>query len=252
MARACVFCGGSPVTQEHGLPRWMAGLFTDDIVDFSRTIQFGGQEPEVRPWRGRPFSTKVGAACASCNNGWMSQLESEVAPILTPLIRGQGARLDVVQQHLLATWAVKTMLMLRLIAGDEDASELDEDAYRWLMQQRSAPSGEQAWIAHYAADGDAQWPITFHYLAAGVAPPGFTEQPTPNAHCASFAVGHVAFALAGNRLENGPIAVQRNPPSTWRALWPVTGDAVDFPPPDSLAGNSEMQTFATPAEWRAP
>jgi hypothetical protein len=228
----------------------VAAQFTDEVVDFSRTIAYPGADPQVRPWRGRPFSATVRAVCGSCNNGWMSGLETQARPVLSALMRNAHCRLDAVEQHLVATWAVKTMLMLRLIEGDDDDRELDADMYRHLMQHGSPPPGEHVWVGSYAGEG--QWPMTFHYLAAGIAPPGGSEPEHPNAYCASFAVGHLAVAVAGNRLAEGPVAVQRNPLDTWRLLWPALGECVEFPPPAALAGDSQMYAFALPLEWRAP
>jgi hypothetical protein len=94
--------------------------------------------------------------------------------------------------------------------------------------------------------------MTFHYLAAGIAPPGGSAPEHPNANCASFAVGHLAVAVVGNRLAEGHVAVQRNPLDAWRWFWPALGESVVFPPPTALAGDSEMYTFALPLEWRAP
>jgi hypothetical protein len=250
MARRCVFCHGEPVNQEHALPRWLARLFSDEIVDFERTLQLGNAEPEVRPWRGRPFSATVGGPCASCNNGWMSDLEVQAAPLLTPLIRNQDAQLDAGEQHVIATWAIKTMLMLRLIAADDDDRELDDDIYGWIQRTRSPPPAEQIWIASYA--GEDQWPMSFHYFGAYIRPPGEADGFQPNAHCASFAVGHLAFGLAGHRLADGPAAVPSLPSAAVRPIWPAYGDAVEFPPPLALASDGELRSLATPGQWEGP
>lgn len=71
------------------------------------------------------------------------------------------------------------------------------------------PPAEQVWLASY--EGEGQWPMTFHYYAVQLAPPGDPKPAQPNAHGASFAVGHVAFGLAGYRIENGPVAVPQLP-----------------------------------------
>ncbi|MEA2442522.1 MAG: hypothetical protein QOH76_3946 [Thermoleophilaceae bacterium] len=248
MARRCVFCGGDPVNQEHALPRWASRLFTDEVVDFARTIQYRDSEAEVRPWRGRPFSATVGGPCIACNGGWMSDLEQQVAPILTPLIRGGAGTLDPVAQHLVATWAVKTMLMLRLVVSDRDDAELDPGMYRWLRDHRAPPPAEQVWVSTYAGEG--QWPISFHYYAITIARPDepFPEQPT--GHGAALSVGHLAFGLAGHRLADGPAATPSLPAQTLRPLWPAYGAAVELPTAETLAGDSEMRSLATPAEWR--
>lgn len=94
-----MFCGGTPVSQEHLLPRWLSEHFTDDIVDFHLTIELDGSDPEVRPWSGRPFSTTVGGPCRSCNNGWMSDLERRARPLLARMIRGERVTLGVLDVH---------------------------------------------------------------------------------------------------------------------------------------------------------
>lgn len=222
-------------------------MFSDEVVDFERTFQYGEGEPTVRPWRGRPFSATVGGPCVSCNGGWMSELEGAAAPLLRPLVRNQDARLDAVQQHLVATWAIKTMLMLRLIAADDDDRELDVDVYAWIHRNGSPPPAEQVWIASYAGEG--QWPMTFHYYGAAISRPDGPQPYEPNGHCASFAVGHLAFGFAGHRLNDGPTAVPSLPADTVRRIWPAYGDSVEFPPPAALAGASEMRSLATPKEW---
>jgi hypothetical protein len=250
MSRTCVFCGGTPVNKEHALPRWLGRLFTDVVVEFSRTFEYSGAEREVRAWRGQPFSARVGGPCVACNSGWMSALEQEARPLLIPLVRNHDVQLNAVGQHVVATWAVKTMLMLRLVAADDDDRELDLDVYGWIHRTRSPPPAEQVWIASYAGEG--QWPATFHYYGAAIGRPGGAQPQEPNAHCASFAVGHLAFGFAGHRLKDGPMAVPTLPPDTIRQLWPAFGPTIDFPPPAALAGDSEMLRLATPGEWVGP
>ena len=246
MPRLCVFCEGQAGNQEHALPRWLAKLFTDDVVDFSQRIH-DGSEPRGRLWRGRPFSATVGTVCRACNNGWMSDLENASAPILKPLVRGEETTLTSAEQHQVATWAVKTMLMLRLVSWDGDSQELAPDTYSWLRRFGTPPPAEQVWLASYAGEG--QWPMTFHYYAAGVAPLGETRPTALNAHCSAFAIGHLALGLAGSRLREAPPAVPSLPPDTWRPMWPAYGETIAFPPPSILAGDDEMRSLAEPSRW---
>ena len=55
--------------------------------------------------------------CVTCNNRWLAVLENDVQPVLAPLIRGEERTLAPREQQLLATWAVKTTLMLDLWTG---------------------------------------------------------------------------------------------------------------------------------------
>jgi hypothetical protein len=79
----------------------------------------------VKVYRG---TTYVGAAetlaivfcevCTKCNTGWMERLESAARPVLEPVLLGAAPGTSRVlnpdQQAILATWAVKTSLLLTL------------------------------------------------------------------------------------------------------------------------------------------
>jgi hypothetical protein len=249
VARSCVFCGGTPVSQEHVFPDWLAQFFTDDVVDFEALVQDADAAEQRRPWKGRPFSAKVGGPCEGCNNGWMSDLEAQAAPLLKPLVQGGEVTLAPSAQLLLATWAVKTMLMAVLVTAN-DARDWLADAYHWLVEHRNPPPAEQVWAARYAGEG--QWPATLHFYAVCLAHEGETPPPRPNAHSASFAVGHLAFGLAGHTLKDGPVAVQRVASDSVRTLWPTFGESLELPPPATLAGDDEIRALGLPLEWRAP
>jgi hypothetical protein len=246
VARVCVFCGDTPVDQEHVFPQWLGRLFTDDVVDFRATVDLRDQPATTRAWKGRPFSTTVGGPCRGCNSGWMSELESRAAPLLRPMVRNFDQRLDAPAQHLLATWAVKTMLMLRLVVSTS-SEELAADSYSWLYQQQSPLPGEHVWVASYAGEG--QWPAAFNYWGIGIARPG-ADFTGPNAHCCSLAIGHLAFGLAGHALEGtSPEPVSQLPPDACARIWPTDGAEVDFPCLSQLAGDDELRTLALPREW---
>ncbi len=56
--------------------------------------------------------------CTGCNNGWMETLESVTRSILEPMLLGAAPGssrvLNPDHQAVLATWAVKTALLLTL------------------------------------------------------------------------------------------------------------------------------------------
>jgi hypothetical protein len=94
--------------------------------------------------------------------------------------------------------------------------------------------------------------MTSHYFAVQLAPPGHPKPERPNAHVASFAVGHAAFGLAGHRIDNGPAAVPQLPPDTVLPIWPTYGADVRYPPARILAGDAEMQSLTVPHDWVDP
>ena len=55
------------------------------------------------------------AICEDCNSVWLSSLERRVKPLLAPMAVGaQPTTLSPGSQLLIATWAVKTVLLLEL------------------------------------------------------------------------------------------------------------------------------------------
>jgi hypothetical protein len=53
----------------------------------------------------------VNVVCGPCNNGWMSQLETEARPYIIDLLTGFGT-LDADGLQVLGRWAVKTAMMI--------------------------------------------------------------------------------------------------------------------------------------------
>ncbi|MER3424998.1 MAG: hypothetical protein C4293_18980 [Nitrospiraceae bacterium] len=51
---------------------------------------------------------KVGNVCATCNNGWMSRLEDDLKPILTPMIIGNSISLTLGANLLGSTFQATT------------------------------------------------------------------------------------------------------------------------------------------------
>ncbi len=79
-----------------------------------------------------------GHICKKCNCGWMSELEGQTAPVLTPLISGKRSlfELSVDESLLISRWAVKTALVLSSVTMDTSVRDL------WgLRQLRDAPEG---------------------------------------------------------------------------------------------------------------
>jgi hypothetical protein len=81
--------------------------------------------------------------CINCNNGWMESLERDASPVLGPLLLGAapGASrvLDPDQQAILATWSVKTSLLLALSKfRGQDYGWIPVSTLRWLYRRHDA------------------------------------------------------------------------------------------------------------------
>lgn len=131
--RTCVFCSDphAPLTEEHLFADWVSKSFGD----IGSLIELRNAEGEIAfSWKGTAFQDVLKIVCdKNCNNGWMSDLENKVSPILGPMME----TLTTSQQANLASWAVKTVLV---------ADHLDR-------LNRFVPDSEyQAWSGIYGLD----------------------------------------------------------------------------------------------------
>lgn len=101
------------------------------------------------------FDVIVRDICTTCNNGWMSQLEEQVKPILTPMLRDQPRTLTAPEQHLLATWATKTALTMQgaNIGGERFTPAAD---YHWFHDRRVPLPNAHIWLCY---GGQGNWPL---------------------------------------------------------------------------------------------
>lgn len=156
----CVFCGRPGVTKEHVWPRWLHGLLPHDPRPPShfRFHAKGGSRDGLavnynRTKQGNPIAFKVRAVCQKhCNSGWMSTLEQQARPILTPLIRGEAAQLGREEQLILAAWIAKTAMMFEHSERRDVVSTLEQRQF--LMTQTQPPYGWTIWIGKY---GGINW-----------------------------------------------------------------------------------------------
>ncbi|WP_433261548.1 hypothetical protein ACQPZF_27120 [Actinosynnema sp. CS-041913] len=176
----------------------------------------------LREWHAFGLGITVKAVCASCNNGWMSELESSAQAVLAPLILGQDRAVTTVQCKLIVRWFLKTMLMLELAGA---------------RAQRVAPVEQEAWVRDDAAptEGVTVWVGAARDLS-GVATAGrgatvrVGEDVVGDGWFFVIILGRLVLAAFG-----GPPGYKRpslSPPltSALTRLWPAPPLLVPFPP----------------------
>lgn len=244
----CIFCDASgPMSHEHVFPAWMRELFPEmDQVDYQRRLENlmeGGPAEEDR-WTAGVFTQTVRDVCEGCNNGWMSDLEAAAKPLLSGPMTDQPRSYSIIEQHEVATWAVKTVLVaVRAAPGSQEIAP--PEMHREFARRRSPLPNSIVWIGRY--DGEGEWPTTFKLHGAGYEPRDHPEgeHPIKGFH-AVFAVGHLALCVFG--IPDGP-RVDGYSNRKRRLIWPnVDGDVV-WPPPDSM---SETDLKAESAELPGP
>lgn len=147
MKKTCIFCDGRVNSKEDILPRWVLRLLKkscDERVPM-RAQRYQGLP---REWMTTDSALKVGNVCQECNNGWMSRLEAQVKPILSPMILGTPVVLTVSQQERVTAWLTKCAMMFdSMDKGEVFYDVLDRQHFR----KNIAPySDTAAWLGHYA------------------------------------------------------------------------------------------------------
>jgi len=197
MARACIFCGGTPLTKEHLWPNWLRRKI--QVAPFPHRLkqEIDGTASRDVSFEHPPFDQQVRAVCASCNNGWMAQVEGRAKLLLEPLLGFSGRSLHRRQQRELATWALMKAIVFDQLHPGEQAVLAEHR--QTLFDDRQPPrEGLWIWLATYNAEQVAH----YAYQGLKLTPPGITEEPEdPTVYTVTFTVGPVAVQLAGTNVD---------------------------------------------------
>jgi hypothetical protein len=226
-----MWCGGTPLTVEHLIPRWVSRLLetlspSEDGYDTKLVVSDGSDQETRFSFEAALLEIPVRAVCTACNSGWMNTLENQVRPILTPLITGARHRVSVQDLVTLAHWSSKTVVLVEHVArGAVVLSPSDLDTIRL---RGVAPFGYHMRLA-YVHDPSLV-PAELLFSTSGASLVGETDSNEGvNAFAVTLSLGHVAICVHG-----GP-GVDR--PSRWKdgshhplMLWPPTPTGVSWPP----------------------
>jgi hypothetical protein len=222
----CAFCLETDLSDEHIWPRWMSQLLSSD--GFAIASRHG-------PRRRRSIDLTA-RVCRTCNNRWLAVLEHDVKPLLGSLVQGRDQSLLPSGQRLLATWAVKTALMLDL-SGDRPL--IPTGFYHDLRLQRSPLPSHIVWIGAYRDSTHAAW-ARHNGLHIGISP----DEP-PNAFATTFTAFRVVFQIFGHFTRGkAHLEDRRLVAAALAPIWPPTGRPVDWPPRGLAFGDQALLELA--------
>jgi hypothetical protein len=186
----CLFCGNtaSP-SREHVIPRW---------VNKALGVQTVVEERRGTVRRLDALGVVLPQVCVQCNTGWMHELEQRTAPVLRPMLLGAAlpVLLDPAQQSTLATWAVKTSLLLTCRKFKTHfGGWIPSDNLRWLhLHGRSdlPPPGARVWLGGIRPRDSTRSRNLSASVQAGCM---LDRAANPVAHFGTFSLGHVLFQV---------------------------------------------------------
>jgi hypothetical protein len=234
----CAFCDSEGEgSVEHVVPLWLGDVLLRSQPPTARapggkrmTHRFTPASDNAEPllWHTDGPSFRTRAICRHCNNGWLSDLESAVAPLLTRLVCGEPASLATDQQALLSAWSYKTVLLLQLIRPRAIRS-IPAARFHEFFSLRRPPSDSRLWLG--ASEGASALHETSTELVLA------NPRHRVPGYFTALALGRLLILCAG-RLRPGPEQLRVGSDSDPRAahqVWPASLRAVPWPPPEPLS-----------------
>jgi len=246
--QGCLFCGGRPLTREHGVPEWLLRaigfLYGERGKGKYRergTIELWSGDAETpRSWPGAKILVKN--FCEPCNSGWMSDLEGLTKPLITPFLRDLSVPLNRTNQQNLARWSIKTAIVLERV-GSKSRASVFTAADRALIREGGIPSLAFIWIGRHNASnrlfGAARRLVTPELLDG--APHG-EPSPVSEGYVTTLGLGRVVLQVlrvVRNPNSSAKKATLQPQPGPWSQsllqIWPRRRDEVRWPPASSFS-----------------
>jgi hypothetical protein len=241
------------MTEEHLWPEWMHAYLpqipgTKTQAGRSR-MRLGQLVTQQKLREGHVFTKRFRLVCRRCNTGWMSGIEDEVKPTLTPMLQGQGITLLKNHRIRLAHWiALKVMVMESIDLSDCVITEFEREDYR---ATGTMPRLMRIFVGTHDLD---EWYTGFWHQTLrahlGPTPPaqtnnlgGFKNIPTT-----AFGIGRIfslTFVTTIQDLGFNPIFGNRKV----RRLWPLRDQVIAWPLKD-LSLSEANQLAQSVAELR--
>jgi len=142
--RECIFCSGSPLSEQHCIPNWIEKEFPEGRIhhnNFRATaINSNGTiylTPETIYRQGRLGVKRLKIVCEKCNNHWMSIIENEAKPIVIKLVNNEQYMLTLKEREIIATWM---MLVTIIFENDQPNTKAVDKAERDFLYQNLMPT----------------------------------------------------------------------------------------------------------------
>lgn len=239
----CIFCPNRASSKEDMFPKW--------ILARVKT-----REKMTHTLEGRPrYETDdqrvlVKCVCKTCNNGWMSRLESKSIPTIGNLLDDISLTLDTDQQKTMALWAAKTTMVAD--AGRRKGSFYTSEEREALKDHSQIPAGTSIWVGRFfgrslsvITNGSAI--RTLHGTAVGTF------------HICTIVVGHLIFqVMTLHPADEYKLSNIRILPTEWpwqdllTQIWSEQPRDIAWPPADSFSHYGDYPYAALVFRWKRP
>jgi len=238
----CIFCNSVGLTKEHLWADWLRDYIPRSMTHHTTqsTLVDPHLEDQVSVERrtGDFHSRRVRCVCATCNNGWMSRLQTSAKPFLVPLLTGQPTSLHKRGRRILSAW-ITMMVMVGEYATKEFIAIPASDR-EYLRCEQIPPQHWRIWIGSHACQEFA----LYSHNVLSLVPKEEAERlpadflPEPNTQTTTICVGEyfVAYVMS-SIIARSQIRRWVLPPqirSGMNEIWPIgisSGDVLWSPFP---------------------
>lgn len=252
--KLCFFCGlPGQMSKEHAWPQWMGrgvevgSTQTTWSVGYGRTAENELTEyPNVvSKKQGSVLTTRIREVCQNCNNGWMSQLENSVKPLLERLwqpnyVFGRTA-IGVDDAAVLAAWAAKTA-WIRERASQGRVTPTAEMRRR-LMDTQMPPGFTRVWIARHT--GRANFDANVCRLQTTHQDDSWDTERRRNILVCTLTFRGLSILVRTD--DDWGVPEMHPPEDQWRRFWP-TARAVQWPTARPVT-DGDVQDVAMWHDW---
>ena len=225
----CIFCPNQANSKEDMFPRWVhKRVKTRELL--SRRI--GDKRPELTENQ----EVRIPCVCGTCNNGWMSRLETKCKPIIGSLLEDLSLALDAENRRFLSEWALKTS-MVNDACGGRARFFTDAECRAFKANNREIPEGTAVWAGRFTGR-------TLSAIGGEFSLDSPTARAVVRGHVFTVCVGHLILQVLSLHAQQpdiktvnlaaGPVEWEKYLIPLWPPLTPRT-QKVSWPPPNSFA-----------------
>jgi hypothetical protein len=225
--KSCIFCGKPANSKEDLFPRWiLRQVQTRDPM----YRQMGDAPAEITEDR----EVRIPCACQTCNNTWMSRMETTVKKFMGPMIEDIAISLDRQYQQNLTEWAMKCAMCNDAV--DVHERFFTEAECHTFKQKRTIPDRTLVFAARFSGRSLDSNGVDFTLIEPG------TETLLVRGHIYTVMVGHVVLQVLSWHPEpehKDKIIRFKAADGPWDKLtiqiWPIEQKSVNWPPAMSLS-----------------
>jgi hypothetical protein len=112
---------------------------------------------EVHERPGRLFTLKNRVVCRSCNNGWMSKVESDAKPIILKMTEEKSCKISQEEIRTFCFWVAMKVVTAEHAERGEPLEVTPPYERLLMMEQREMPSYFNVFIGTHSTGHNSAW-----------------------------------------------------------------------------------------------